>query len=327
MKSICYIIPYFGKLPKNFDLWLLGCRYNSTVNWLIYTDDEIVYDCPDNVKIKHISFDQIKKRIESHFTFAVNIDTPWRLSFFKPAYGELFSEDIVGYDFWGHCDIDLMWGDIRRFYTDAILQKYQRVGYLGHSTLYKNTPDVNSRYKVQVPGKINYFDVFSGNKHFSFDERGIDYIYDYLNIPYYSETIFAHLKKYEAGFFLGAFPATCNKFNKYQIFTWEKGKLMRHYLDQNRIVSSEFMYIHFFCRPLKYKVRTIGVRTKLVIYPDCVTDKDIPITIDNIKRYGQRNKFSFIIESLWINRRKITLARLMQNVRNYKLDKEKKKRI
>ena len=51
MKSICYIIPYFGHLPDNFNLWLISCKVNSTVNWLIYTDDKTSYDYPENVKV------------------------------------------------------------------------------------------------------------------------------------------------------------------------------------------------------------------------------------------------------------------------------------
>ena len=39
MKTICYIIPYFGKLPKNFALYLLGCAQNPTIDWKILTDD------------------------------------------------------------------------------------------------------------------------------------------------------------------------------------------------------------------------------------------------------------------------------------------------
>ncbi len=46
-----------------------------------------------------------------------------------------------------------MWGNIRTFYSENNLNKYERLGFLGHSTLYKNTPEVNARYKRIVPEK------------------------------------------------------------------------------------------------------------------------------------------------------------------------------
>ena len=138
MKTICYIIPYFGKLPKNFALYLLSCAQNPTVNWKILTDDRTPYEFPTNVQ--YCNYEEVKQRIKAWFDFETVIDRPWRLSLFKPAYGEIFAEELSGYDFWGHCDIDLMWGNIRTFYSENNLNKYERLGFLGHSTLYKNTP-------------------------------------------------------------------------------------------------------------------------------------------------------------------------------------------
>lgn len=160
MKTICYIIPYFGKLPKNFALYLLSCAQNPTVNWKILTDDRTPYEFPTNVHVQYCNYEEVKQRIKAWFDFETVIDRPWRLSLFKPAYGEIFAEELSGYDFWGHCDIDLMWGNIRTFYSENNLNKYERLGFLGHSTLYKNTPEVNARYKRIVPGEINYKDVF-----------------------------------------------------------------------------------------------------------------------------------------------------------------------
>ena len=51
MKTICYIIPYFGKLPKNFALYLLGCAQNPTIDWKILTDDRTPYEFPTNVHV------------------------------------------------------------------------------------------------------------------------------------------------------------------------------------------------------------------------------------------------------------------------------------
>ena len=44
--KIVMILPYFGKLPNYFDLWLQSAEKNSTIDWLIYTDDFTAYNYP-----------------------------------------------------------------------------------------------------------------------------------------------------------------------------------------------------------------------------------------------------------------------------------------
>lgn len=108
MKTIAFILPYFGKLPNNFDLWLKSCRYNETIDFLVFTDDKTAFKYPKNVKVFYCSFQEIKVRIQENFQFKINIEKPWNLSLFKPAYGQIFKEELKDYDFWGYCDADLM---------------------------------------------------------------------------------------------------------------------------------------------------------------------------------------------------------------------------
>lgn len=117
MKKICYIVPYFGRLPQNFELWLNSCKTNPTIDWLIYTDDKTSYEYPNNVKVTYCTFDEIKRKIQSNFDFEINISRPWKLCDFRPAYGEIFSEDIQEYEFWGHCDLDVLWGEYKKIYN------------------------------------------------------------------------------------------------------------------------------------------------------------------------------------------------------------------
>lgn len=37
MNSVCIIIPYFGKLPNYFQLWLESCKNNDSFTWLVFT--------------------------------------------------------------------------------------------------------------------------------------------------------------------------------------------------------------------------------------------------------------------------------------------------
>lgn len=230
MKKICYIVPYFGRLPQNFELWLNSCKTNPTIDWLIYTDDKTSYEYPNNVKVTYCTFDEIKRKIQSNFDFEINISRPWKLCDFRPAYGEIFSEDIQEYEFWGHCDLDVLWGNIRRFITNEILEKYEKIGFQGHSTLYKNTKEVNKRYQIKSSKYPSYKEIFKDAKGYCFDENIICSIYDELGIPYYHETIFAHLRKFEYNFVLAHVPENEEYKNKNQIFLWDSGTLNRLYL-------------------------------------------------------------------------------------------------
>lgn len=315
MKSIAYIVPYFGTLPNNFELWLKTCETNETINWIIFTNDKTSYSYPKNVKVIYCEFNEIKEKIQSKFDFEIKIDSYWCLSLFKSAYGEIFEEYLKEYDFWGHCDVDLMWGNIRKFIIDDILNKYEKIGFQGHSTLYKNNKIVNARYKTIVPEKINYIDVFSGKVKYSFDEVGMEDIYNYLKIPYYKETNFAHLSKYDYSFFLKYLPKEYDYKNRRQVFTWNKGSLKRHYLKNNSIESEEFMYIHFFCRPIIFKQRDFSENASYIIYPDVVDDLNGEVTYGLIEKYGKCSKLKYYITSIYYNRKKLTLKKIYQNIK------------
>ena len=65
MKSIAYLVPYFGKLPAGFKMWLLSCAANETIDWILLTDDRTVYNYPNNVKVHYCTYDSIKERIQN----------------------------------------------------------------------------------------------------------------------------------------------------------------------------------------------------------------------------------------------------------------------
>lgn len=316
MKSICFIVPYFGKLPSNFQLWALSCKVNKTINWLIITDDE---NTPkplyENVKFKYMSYQDLKEKIQQRYDFTVDFSRPWRLALMKPAYGEIFQEEIKNYDFWGYCDVDLMWGNIRKYYTDELMEHYDRIGRFGHSSIFRNTSEVNSRYRTIVPGKLSYIDIFSGKSDYSFDENGMDDIYDYLQIEYqYDKTTISSLSKYEKGFYLKRDTA---ENNKYQMFTWDKGRIYRYYLNNDGIHKEEQLYIHFWCRPMKYSVKNIDENMIYYIYPDVMTDKQIGISVHALKKYGTRSFIAFAINGLWVNRHKLTWKKIKRNISDY----------
>jgi hypothetical protein len=114
---------------------------------------------------------EIQEIASTSLSFSSNITTPYKLCDFKPAYGFLFPEIINGYDFWGHSDIDIVYGDIRKFITTNILDNYDVVSsrhdYItGSFCLYRNRENINTLFKESK----DYEKVFSSERNFCFDE-------------------------------------------------------------------------------------------------------------------------------------------------------------
>lgn len=327
MKSIAYVIPYFGKLPKNFDFWLLTCSKNPTINWIIFTDDKRKFKLPHNVKFIYTTFEEMKKRIQSNYDFTIVIDRPWKLCDFKVAYGDIFKEELKDYDYWGYCDIDLAWGDIRNFITEDILEMYEKIGFQGHSTIFKNNQEVNTRYKNMIPGLPTYKEIFSTSKSYAFDEGIICEMYDKMKIPYYKITNFAHLSKYDYGFVLRHLPKEYEYKNNRQIFIWDDGKIIRNYLYNGQIYSEEFMYIHFFCRPMTYKIKEYNVTKKYVMYADIAEELNEPITYKYINKKGKPSRIKYYLKSIYYNRKKMTPKRIIKNIKTFVRYKRQKKEL
>ena len=183
MNKILLIIPYFGQFNNYFSLFLESCRNNPTVNWLILTDDTTLYSYPNNVKVVYTTLSEIKSRIEKKLGFDIKLDTPYKLCDFKPTYGYVFDEYLKGYAFWGYCDTDMIFGNIRTFITDDILNKSDKVLSRGHLSLWRNCKKMNEFFMASTNGL--YKSVFTSEQNFSFDEWGAKgvahYIKKYIN--------------------------------------------------------------------------------------------------------------------------------------------------
>ena len=147
MKKIVFICPYFGAFPDYFNLTLKSIEYNKTIDWLIITDIKEKNDYPDNVKVINMSFTELRKKVQSCFDFDICLNKPFKMCDFRPAYGLIFEEYIKNYDFWGHCDFDCIYGDLRKFLPADILEKNERIYCLGHMSLYKNNDKINNIFK------------------------------------------------------------------------------------------------------------------------------------------------------------------------------------
>jgi len=174
MNQFSFVLINFwqGSYPWYFPYFLHSCRYNSDIDFLIFTDnrDENL-NVPTNVKIIPYSLKQFKAEAAKALEFEVAVESGYKLCDFKPAYGQIFYEYIKDYDFWGYCDVDVIFGNIRSFMTDELLSEYDiisaRHDYLtGCFALYRNNQYMRELFKQSK----DYRKVFTDPRNFFFDE-------------------------------------------------------------------------------------------------------------------------------------------------------------
>lgn len=241
MCNICIISIYFGKLPNYFNLWLSSCGLNPTFNFLLITDQRIS-NAPTNVKVLVTDLKSIHQRFENAIGRKVSLDKPYKLCDLKPMYGITFADELKEADFWGHCDIDLIWGNLNKFITDDILNKYDKIFPLGHLSLYRNAKNINEAYKLAGSLRGNYEDVISTNKSCVFDERyGINKIFKHNSLPIYEKEVAADIGFRNQRMLIAGIQ---NRNYPLQIFYVDEGRCMRAYIEDGIIKHDEFAYIH-----------------------------------------------------------------------------------
>lgn len=171
-KSIAILVCYLGKLPWYFEYFIHSCKYNPYISFFIITDDKsFPNEKPANVHFVYKSLEEINKIATRKLGFQTNIKTGYKLCDFKPAYGYIFDDIVMGYDFWGHADIDIIFGDIRSFITDDLLSNYELISVrhdflTGQFLLFKNDQKMNTLFTQSK----DYKKVLSSEKHYCFDE-------------------------------------------------------------------------------------------------------------------------------------------------------------
>lgn len=261
---IALIVPYFGKLPDHFQLLLRCCEANKDMyDWIFFTDDHAKYHYPENVKVHYFSFEQIRKIVQSRFDFPISLLRPYKFCDLKPMYGYIFQDYLKGYNYWGHCDIDCIYGHFSNFINEIALT-YDKILRLGHLTLYKNTEENNTRFMEPINGVERYKEVLQSNYSCLFDEdnaKGYLCIEDIWRKYGYSEyridDCIANVG-YKHSYFKLHYQKEKSHYiaekKKRAIFFWNEGKLLRFYLENGNLRCREYAYIHMMARKMKNKV-------------------------------------------------------------------------
>lgn len=163
---------YFGEAPFWMPAFFVSCRANPDVHWFIYTDTTMD-GAPPNVTIKPLTVEQIGERVSAVMGRRITVRrTINKVNDFKPLYGLMFADDLRGFDFWGYSDLDIVWGDIRRFITDDVLRDHDIISsrsrkVSGHFALFRNSDPTNRAYEL-IP---DVEEAMASATHLHLDER------------------------------------------------------------------------------------------------------------------------------------------------------------
>ena len=300
----CFIICWFGKLPNYFEIWLKTCAYNQSFDFLIMTDNEIELTLPYNVKKISFSLKEFVCRVKNILNCNVSMKKAYRICDFRPLYGEVFKEELQEYDFWGYCDVDVIFGKLNDYITDSMLNEYEAIFNCGHLTLLKNIDRINQLYKEK--GSAFSFDTVSSHDAiFAFDERtGIQRIAAQNNIraQYLIPYIEAEIKYHQLR-------SRLDKTNPdYQAYYWEKGNLFRVKLENDQIYYQKQAYIHLQKRKIEIDLSKGAIGDSFWITPEGYVNKPYlgqPSPEDIMKTNPYEGKKALRYQSLQYMNKKI----------------------
>jgi len=170
--KICIINCFWGEWPEWFVFFLESCKYNSYIDWFFFSDN---YSIPLNSKNIHLVYFEKKdfSQLATHkLGFEIQITNPYKVCDFKPIYGKIFEDYLNTYEFWGYCDIDLIFGKINNFIDDGFFNKFDVISTYkqflsGPFCLFRNNDKTNQLYQ-RIPDIKN---ILNNTQCFSFDEN------------------------------------------------------------------------------------------------------------------------------------------------------------
>lgn len=285
MRKACFVIPYFGKMPSNFRVFLKTCRENPEFDWLIITNDEGEYPYAGNVHVKIMQFSEFVNRVQDCFDFRISLERPYKICDYRAAFGIIFAEELKEYLFWGHCDTDEYFGNIASFITDDVLQQYDKILCLGHFTLFRNIPEINGMYLVEDKKyRQSYRDAFTTGAHWIFDEwpkdrTSINRIFKQQKVKtFYNSDCFCDLVPFKSCFRRTLLDQDTEEWTldtvKNEVYLWDCGQLYRCWNENGSLQKEKILYVHIRQRAMCLKAFD-EQQSSFLIVPNRIISKNM----------------------------------------------------
>lgn len=260
MYKIAFIIPYFGKWPEWMPLYIDSLERNPSIDFHFFTDCDTSIAKAKNIIFHNTTFEEYVAKASEVLNVPIQIPNPYKVCDLRPFFGIIHADIIADYDFFGWTDVDLLFGDIRSFYTDEVLKNHDvlsshAIRLAGHCALLRNTANYrNMGYKI-----YNWEKTLQNPKFVGIDEHGLtnaltmtfwDKLSEKLKMPWIAQVFsWRRKQKTKRYYFVEQYttpftsiPWLDGSINNDQPEEWfyNKGKVTN-----TRDKDREFMYIHF----------------------------------------------------------------------------------
>lgn len=173
VNRVALVIAYYGRWPVWMPAFLRSCAENPEIDWLIITDLKPPRS-PRNVYYHEYSMLDLEEAFSAAVGQRIRLQQAYKLVDLKPVYGLAFASLLNGYEFWGICDLDIVWGNIKKFVTDATLDTFdvvstRRERIAGHFSLFRNDDRTRELFRRHPLHKK----CFSDQAVWIFDETGM----------------------------------------------------------------------------------------------------------------------------------------------------------
>lgn len=174
-EAITLICVYFGRFPSYSSLFFKSAGSNSDVSFLIFTDQTPPPFLPANIRFVRMGAPAFEELASRKLGQIMRLHSTRKLCDYKPAYGLIFSDYICRSIYWGHIDMDIVWGNISRFMQEPMAGGVQVISADGRRlsgplTIYENTPQLCNLFR-KIP---DVFNKLNSGKSFDLDEKDFD---------------------------------------------------------------------------------------------------------------------------------------------------------
>ncbi len=173
MNKTCIIVFYFGDFPWYHDFFVQSCIKNESFDFLFLSDAYKSFRKEKNIIEQPFSITEFNKLATEKLGFEISVNNGLKICDFRPAFGIIFSEYLVNYDFWGYSDTDIILGKLDKFITNELLSNHDFISVRekypsGFFALYRNTESVNNLFRASE----SYKDQFLVERNTLFEECG-----------------------------------------------------------------------------------------------------------------------------------------------------------
>lgn len=257
MRPVAIVMPYFGSFKPSFTLWLESCRRNPELDWLVFTDNPAPEDLPQNVIWTVMALSDVAALAAEKLGRTVCLERAYKLCDMKPIYGVIFQDWLRDYEYWGHGDMDVIYGRVWPYLQQMDYRQYDKINRMGHFTLIRNTDACNWAFDQPAEGTERVDVVLmDGSRNYGFDERDINQKFKVMGLRLYDRVFAADMDVFYKRMRcvdMTTFRHLCGIPDVeaapgnawYQLFVLQEGRAVRYYLHGGEVLHDEFAYLHF----------------------------------------------------------------------------------